>query len=310
MYLQYPLFKAESLLRPFFLSGSRILHPLSPVKIVSLHDPGRATHGYGIRGNIGIHNGQSPDHTVLPDGHVGKDADIIGQPGPCPDTDRTDLDVLFLKGTIDIPGLSGVVDDTDIRGNPDIVFNDNPMESADDCPFGYMDILPDEQDSLFGGLIPRVNVNVRIPFDPDTVPDVNIAGPDDHHSRLNIDILPVRSEKEPVLEIDERIPESLFLHARTFLSDILSSKTALISLQFLSVECPSARVRAALEASSLRFGSRKTYIFSSRSFSSLGSEMTKPSFPWWRMPLAPLDELVITGNPLAKASRTVNEQAS
>jgi hypothetical protein len=215
MYLQDPLFKAESLLRPFFLSGSRILHPLSLIKIVSLHDPGRATHGNRIRGNIGIHDGQSPDHTVLPDGHVGKDADIIGQPRSCSDADRTDLDILFLKGTIDIPGLSGVVDDTDIRGNPDIVFDDNPMKSADDGPLGYMDILSDEQDSLFGCLIPRVNVDVRIPFDPDTVPDVNITGPDDHHSRLNVDILPVRSEKEAVLEIDQRVPESFFLHAKT-----------------------------------------------------------------------------------------------
>jgi hypothetical protein len=91
MYLQDPLFKTESLLRPFFLSGSRILHPLSPV-----------------------------------------------------------------------------------------------------------------------------NVDVRIPFDTDTVPDVNIPGPVDHHSGLNIDILPVRSEKEPILDIDQRVPESFFLHAKTF----------------------------------------------------------------------------------------------
>jgi hypothetical protein len=91
MYLQDPLFKVESLLRPFFLSGSRILHPLSPVK-----------------------------------------------------------------------------------------------------------------------------VDVRIPFDPDTVPDVNIAGPVDHHSGLNIDIFPIGAEQKSVLEIDQRVPESLFLHAKTF----------------------------------------------------------------------------------------------
>ncbi len=65
-----------------------------------------------------------------------------------------------------------------------------------------------------------------------------------------------------------------------------------------------------MEAFFFDSSSIKNEILRVRVWISLGSETTKPSCPVVMIPLAPLEEVVTTGSPLAKASNTVSEQAS
>ena len=150
-------------------------------------------------------------------GHIRQDTDVISEPGTCPNTHGTCHEVLVLKRTIDIHGHPGIIDDADIRSDPDIVFKDDLVKCADDSPLVDSGVLSYEQKTFFRIFVPWMEIDVRIPFDSNTVRDVDISGTVYHDARLDVDILPVRSESKPVLEVDEGIPEPFFFHVRAFL---------------------------------------------------------------------------------------------
>jgi hypothetical protein len=98
-----------------------------------------------------------------------------------------------------------------------------------------MGVLPDKQDPFFRILVLWMDIDVRIPFDSNTVSDVNIPGTVDHDSRLDIDVFSVGPECKPVLKVNEGIPESLLLHARAFLFQVAEKRPSAAFLSSLPV---------------------------------------------------------------------------
>ena len=58
-----------------------------------------------------------------------------------------------------------------------------------------------------------MKVNAAISFNSHVIPHLDEPWPIDHDSRLNVDILPVGSEKETIFDIGHWIPEPFLLHS-------------------------------------------------------------------------------------------------
>jgi hypothetical protein len=113
-----------------------------------------------------------------------------------------------------------------------MILDHNPVAGADNAALGDDHIVPNEKQSLFRILIPRMKVDARVSLDPDMVSQMNIPWPVDYHAKLDIDILPITPKEEAVLKIDERIPTSFLLHVITSFSQTLSlERKFLILLQ-------------------------------------------------------------------------------
>jgi hypothetical protein len=74
-------------------------------------------------------------------------------------------------------------------------------------------------------LVSRMDVNVRIPLDPNMISNVHVPRPVNYDTWFDIDILSIGPKNEPVFEVDQGIPESFFLHAMVSFFELLSRKS-------------------------------------------------------------------------------------
>ena len=198
------------------------LHPLPPLKIIPFHHLCRGTHCEGIGRDITVDHGEGTDDAMPSDRHIWKDTGIISNPRIGPDADTTDLNVLNHDRAIDIPRLSRIVDDHHAGGDQHILFDHDTLKGTDKAAFRNQYIVSDEKDRLFGTSILRVEVDARIPLDPHMIPHVDKSRSVDDDPWLDINILPVGSEKETVFEIDDGIPQPFLLHPKRLPSEIFS----------------------------------------------------------------------------------------